>query len=380
MDKFPNDPIFTKLLELRDSAEGVLIHDDYGIDATLEDLLYDIIGLREDLRRKLPAAWFDARGFLTPDADRIATISLSGYYFLVGLFAIAALGGTCVVLPTTHAASAPQPDEALKVLRMADAVYLLTEPNATREVAVLREAAPDIHTIPIKRRQRQGPNGGSEIEFEIDESLIIDPLRPCAVIATSGSTTGEPKCVLVPRQTFFFDYSDSKSSDSNSEESFNSDLAESSRIFLAYRSVHWMGGCVGLLARLLNGVKIHWPLRRRDPGMFWEIFKQGIITDISFPPSLFKSLEEYYHSSIRTLPDDQHEAFVAGARMLQHGMVSGSTMDPGTARFWMDLTGMKILYVYGSTELGGSALKTDVDAPYLDVGGLPEYPTIQTPY
>ncbi|KAL4878097.1 hypothetical protein BJY04DRAFT_221453 [Aspergillus karnatakaensis] len=356
MEKFPNDPIFTQLVGLRDSVEGVLIHDDYGIDATAEDILHDIVALRNDLRRELPADWFDARGLLKPDAGRIATISLSGYYFLVGFFAIAALGGTCVVLPTTHAASAPQPDEALRVMRMADAVYLLTEPNADREVAILKESAPDIHTIPIVRKAQYQSRTDTAI-FEVNECLIIEPESPAIVIATSGTSSGEPKCVLVPRRAFFFD--------SDSESESDSEADESDRVFLAYRSVHWMGGCCGLLGRFLNGMKIHWPLRRREPAMFWDIFKTGTVTDISFPPSLFKSLQEYYYSSIRTLPDSEHEAFVAGARKLQNALVSGSTMDPATAQFWIELTGMNLQCAYGSTELG-STFQTDSDAPYLD--------------
>lgn len=98
MNKFPNDPIFVNLLRLRQSVQGVLIHDDYGIDAGPTDLLNDISRLRETLRRELPADWYDARGLLRPDTGCIATISLSGYYFLVAFFAIAALGGTCVSL------------------------------------------------------------------------------------------------------------------------------------------------------------------------------------------------------------------------------------------------------------------------------------------
>jgi malonyl-CoA/methylmalonyl-CoA synthetase len=98
MSKFPNDPIFASLLQLRQSVQGVLIHDDYGVDAGPNELLDNICRLRETLRRELPTGWFDARGLLRPDTGRIASISVSGYYFLVGFFAIAALGGTCVSL------------------------------------------------------------------------------------------------------------------------------------------------------------------------------------------------------------------------------------------------------------------------------------------
>jgi malonyl-CoA/methylmalonyl-CoA synthetase len=96
--KFPNDLISTKLALLHQSVPGIVFHDDYGIDATSKDLINDIEHLRESLRKELPSDWYNDKGLLRPDVASIATISLSGYYFLVGLFAITALGGNCVPL------------------------------------------------------------------------------------------------------------------------------------------------------------------------------------------------------------------------------------------------------------------------------------------
>ncbi|OKP10327.1 hypothetical protein PENSUB_4244 [Penicillium subrubescens] len=344
MNKFPNDPIFVNLLRLRQSVQGVLIHDDYGIDAGPTDLLNDISRLRETLRRELPADWYDARGLLRPDTGCIATISPSGYYFLVAFFTIAALGGTCIPLPTKAT-----PNETLRLLTSANVTYILSEPNTIQQVAVIKEHAINIETIQIERKAGCEFTYGSD--FEIDETLSIDPHQPCMVILTSGGNTGLPKSVVIPRRTFFY-----------------SGKTEPDRLFLAFRPVHWMGGVSGLLARVLRGTKIHWPRRSFDPAIFWEIFKQGTITDVSFSSSLFKSLEDYYLVNICRLPSDEREVYVSGVGKIRVATISGSAMNPATAQFWIELTGMKIRNVYGSSELGGMVLASGIDAPYVDVG------------
>lgn len=96
--KFPNDPIFTWLLKCSQSFSGVRIHDKYGIDAGYHDLIQDVIHFRQALREQLPHEWFDSRDLLQLHAGSISVLSLSGYYYTVALFAILALGGTCVPL------------------------------------------------------------------------------------------------------------------------------------------------------------------------------------------------------------------------------------------------------------------------------------------
>lgn len=95
---FPNDPIFTQLASLSRTVSEVIIHDDYGIHEGYKGLLGDIIHLRQVLREQLPHHWFDGRGILRSDATPIASIAASGYYFLVGFLAVAAIGGKFVPL------------------------------------------------------------------------------------------------------------------------------------------------------------------------------------------------------------------------------------------------------------------------------------------
>ena len=96
--KFPNDPIFTRLRELSMEMPGVLFHDEHGIDASYNDLIRDVIHLRRVLREQLPSTSFNEQGCLKKDAVSIAFLALSGYYFIVSFLAIAALGGICIPL------------------------------------------------------------------------------------------------------------------------------------------------------------------------------------------------------------------------------------------------------------------------------------------
>ncbi|KAH6715945.1 hypothetical protein BKA61DRAFT_720103 [Leptodontidium sp. MPI-SDFR-AT-0119] len=96
--KLTNYPIFTRLVQLPRDIRGIQIHDEYEIDAEYRDRLNDIIQLRDVLRQQLPSQWFDPRGILLPDTSSIATITYSGYYFFVAIFAIISIGARCVSL------------------------------------------------------------------------------------------------------------------------------------------------------------------------------------------------------------------------------------------------------------------------------------------
>lgn len=82
---------------------------------------------------------------------------------------------------------------------------------------------------------------------------------------------------------------------------------------------------------------------------------------------MFKRLEDYYLVNICGLPADEREAYVSGVGKIRDATISGSAMNPATAQFWIELTGMKIRNVYGSSELGGMVLASGIDAPYVDV-------------
>lgn len=95
---FPNDPIFTRLLNLGHSVPDVVISDKYGIEAGYEELFEDIAHLRRLLKTSLPAGAFDSKGLLQPEYRSIASMTASVYHFVVSFFTIVSLGGACVPL------------------------------------------------------------------------------------------------------------------------------------------------------------------------------------------------------------------------------------------------------------------------------------------
>lgn len=95
MEKFPNDATFTALFNLRDTVPGVLISDEYGFEAGYNELLDDIVKLRQILRKQLPAESFDNNGLLRPECRHIMSITTSIYHFAVGFFTVLSLGGAC---------------------------------------------------------------------------------------------------------------------------------------------------------------------------------------------------------------------------------------------------------------------------------------------
>lgn len=342
--KFPNDPIFTQLAQLSHEVTGARIHDEYGIDAEYGDLLNDIAQLREALRKELPRNWFDSAGLLRQEAGSIATITISGYYYIVGFLTILALGGTCVPLPPGALT-----EEALYFLNACEANYLLTEPNTVQQAAAIKDHMENktnqpLHTMPMPRAAA----GSSPYPLmEIDDDLILAPTDPCLIVFTSG-TTGRPKGVVIPRRRFFFQ----ATMDQDSH-------------YLAYRPVHWIGGAVPPIFKLLQGGKIHFMKRRPSPAAFWELFKKGDITSVSLAPALFKDLQDYYHAHIRYLPPEEHQRYIAGVARLQDIKCSGSTLNLVTARFWEELSNMPIRNVFGATELGG--ITSTQGARYVDV-------------
>jgi hypothetical protein len=85
---FPNDAIFTNLINLSNTVSDIGYH----------DLFDDIFQLRQAFKERLPAESFDSRGLLRPEYGCIASITTSVYYFLVAFFTIASFGGACVPL------------------------------------------------------------------------------------------------------------------------------------------------------------------------------------------------------------------------------------------------------------------------------------------
>ncbi|UKZ52381.1 hypothetical protein TrVGV298_006157 [Trichoderma virens] len=337
-EKFPNDAIFTRLLQMSIERPGLLFHDDYGIDANYDDLIRDVIHVRRLLQKQLPTSSFDANGSLRKDASSIAFLAFSGYNFIVSFLAIAALGGICVPLSTELSA-----EEASFFLKKTKATCIIAEARTFDMATTFRDHAQVqsgqmLSLIHLSRAPSEVEK--SPISWEIDQALTFSPTSGCIVLFTSG-TTGLPKGVLLPRQMFHF-----------TEAPPSHEV-----VYLASCPVHWVGG-TGLVDSVLNGENLHMMRNGSEPGEFWDILRSGRITDMSVSPTLLRRLMEYYNDNIGQLPSEEREAYANGARNLRSVFTSGSMLNPSTAKLFADLTGTALRNGYGITEMGGGVMAT----------------------
>ncbi|PTB62264.1 acyl-CoA synthetase-like protein [Trichoderma citrinoviride] len=337
-EKFPNDAIFTRLRQMTLEKPDLLFHDDYGVDASYNDLIRDVIHLRQILREQLPASSFNADGSLKKDARSIGFLAYSGYCFIVSFFAIAALGGICVPLSTDVNA-----EEASYFLKKTRVTYLLTEASLFGRATEFREY---IHTQPeqvlslIQLSRAPIERNPSPVDWELDDGLAFSPTDGCLVLFTSG-TTGLPKGVLLPRKMFHF-------TDAPPVQEI---------VYLASCPVHWVGG-TGLIDSVLVGENLHMMKHGSEPKDFWEILQNGKITDMSVSPTLLRRLVEYYDDEIHCLSGEERETFINGSKSLKSVFTSGSQLNPCLAQRFNDLTGTHVRNGYGITEMGGGVMAT----------------------
>ncbi|KAE8163745.1 hypothetical protein BDV40DRAFT_311493 [Aspergillus tamarii] len=333
---FPNDPIFNQLRRLAKQSPGVLFHDEYGVDARYSDVIRDVIHLREILREHLPSASFDEQGCLREDARSIAFLAYSGYSFIISFFAIVALGGICVPLSTGL-----NPGEALYFLKKTKAAYILTEERTVEMATTFTEHARNegqrVALITITRADPAIATISSSTELEINQELTFPETASCLILFTSG-TTGPPKGVVLPRKMFHY-----------------GEGITPATLYLASCPPHWIGG-TGLIDSVLFGENLHMLKSEAPPARFWEVLREGRVTEMTISPTLLRRLMEYYQENISHLAAEQRNEYIDGAKKLERVLVSGSMLSSSTWRFFADLTGMPIINGYGITEMGGGVI------------------------
>lgn len=208
---------------------------------------------------------------------------------------------------------------------------------ATTFTEYARHEGQRVTLITIKRADPGMTNISSSTELEINGDLTLPETAGCLILFTSG-TTGPPKGVVLPRKMFHC----------------GEDITPAT-LYLASCPPHWVGG-TGLIDSVLIGENLHMLKSEAPPARFWEVLREGRVTEMAISPTLLRRLMEYYQENISHLAADQRNKYVDGAKKLERVIVSGSMLNPSTWRFFTDLTGMPIINGYGITEMGGGVI------------------------
>lgn len=106
-DKFPNDLLLVQFLRSakRCAGQGPYIYDHFGFEKTMEELIADILRMRDLMRQQLPASAFSERGIFNEETPYVAVLTRSGYEFIVAFFATRVLGGAAIPFGACNALS-----------------------------------------------------------------------------------------------------------------------------------------------------------------------------------------------------------------------------------------------------------------------------------
>lgn len=203
-----------------------------------------------------------------------------------------------------------------------------------------------IVSIPISIGTSTAITGQSRIQ--IDPQMVMDPLRPGALIFTSG-TTGPPKGIVRPRRIFY-----------SVPESF-----PGSRVALAFRPPTWSSAILPLLWRALHGNRTD--ITSNSACEIWERLRRGGVTDLKMAPHFWASLMRYFIDHVDKLPSEEREQYVKAARALQRPIISGDFGWPNVTKFWQKLLGRQFIIYYGSTEAGNLTAMMDEPGLALEV-------------
>ncbi|KAF2093314.1 adenylate-forming enzyme AfeA [Rhizodiscina lignyota] len=331
---FPSDIMLKQLLRVSQQRPfmEVVVHDVMGFEKSYADLVADVLSTRTAVLQKLPPLALNERGLLHHEAPYMFIVVKSGYEFLVGLFAIRALGGAAIPL-----ANDILPEQAYFWLKTTRATCILYGKDCDQEARNICDFA-NSNASPISLAA--GPISSDaqhkdRIDVKIDHNLPLDDDSPGLAIFSSG-TTGDAKAVCLPRTALV-----------------PLSLAEPDGISLNYRPYHWVGAADSLIEPVLSG-KILYSLDLRAPVPdVMQAFVDHRVTRATFYPTYLKDMKDLITDPrTGTLSEGARKKYCTMFRGLRSIMVGSRQIEASVRQFWVDLTGKPFECIYAVAETG----------------------------
>ncbi|OAP55195.1 hypothetical protein AYL99_10895 [Fonsecaea erecta] len=339
---FPNFFLFGRLLRWAYRPHLVAVKDiTFGYTADYTQLLTDVLHLRNVLRQTLP-------GDVVQKIDRdeevfINLLGPGGYEFVVGFFALMALGAVIVPispdLPTKEATYYAIKARSSAVLVAQRSVQLAKD----LESAVRKQQNDGFCAIQITPHIMQKPLDPSQIQISSD--LYFDLNKSGLVIFTSG-TSGPPKGG-VKRRGFFYDVAASFSDQHG--------IKEGDMVLHVLPVHHATGVTVTLIPFLYCGGCIEFRSGGFNVEWTWERIRQGGLAFFSGVPTIYMRLMAYYEQRLLKLPPQHLEEYVQGVNEIRALLCGTSALPRPLQQKWTKLRGGRaILTRYGGTEFGNA--------------------------
>lgn len=190
-------------------------------------------------------------------------------------------------------------------------------------------------------------NASPSFDPYIDRNVVFPLDRPSLLLCTTG-TTGEPKCILHSLCWYRIEQASP----------LNTDPTE---LFMFPNSVHVAMTLQRSLENMLRAIPIRTLSPESGPDGTWEAiceYRPSITVGVV---GFWYELMKYFNENIASLPTEERDQYIKGARCLKHPICGGAAPAPSLKRFWKQLLGVPLKVGYGSTELSTVTLIEDVD-------------------
>lgn len=339
-DVFPNFFLFSRLVRLAHKEYLVAIKDlTYGITADYAQLLTDVLHIRNVLREELHPS--EITKIDHGDEVYISLVGPAGYEFVVGFFALMALGAAIVPISPDLPAK-----EALYFVNKSQAIGIISAKKSLKLAkdleSLMQKESNNVFTCveirPHILRPRLRPD-----QLLVSSSAYLDLNTTGLVIFTSG-TTGPPKGAC--RRRGFFNEVATSFADQYG-------LQEGDTVLHTLPVHHATGLTITLIPFLQVGGCIEFKSGGFDVEWTWERFKKGGLTYYSGVPTIYMRLMQYYEHNLSKLPPSQLQEYVDGVLGFRALLCGTSALPRSLQQKWTTLRrGTPVLTRYGGTEFG----------------------------